>query len=339
MQIVSNTEGRGLAAILGATLVSPGPELDGIVQKRDFLDSEETVIFAGTGFGETASTISSRRPVFGASIWTDKVNAYPDRMFELAAIAGMRFPKFHVTVSGDEALSGAYEQVSTRVYIRKEGGIRLSVEAFFAEGSFKSFFAKYHGDRILYNNEGPKVGCSTSLVFSQPNTVLRKYFDRIAPIISLEAPEYRGPVTIEARVSGTDVCCHSIRFGYDFDFEFAKVFLCGKEILTGKVRSLPTGFGSTIRLCDIRRDGFDVGALDSKYCVPTGVRKADDGRAVSCAETIAVCVGIGDTIKNSFTNCLEVVRKVKTPDMCYRPDGGGAALHWWKEAQKEGILK
>ena len=91
-------------------------------------------------------------------------------------------------------------------YVLAEGvdGHRAScdVEAFFSEGSFKSFFAKYHGDRILYNNEGPKVGCSTSLVFSQPNTILRKYFDRIAPIISLEAPEYRGPVTIEALGTG-----------------------------------------------------------------------------------------------------------------------------------------
>ena len=338
MQITSNNEGRGLAALLGATLITTTPELDVIVQKRGVIDPDEAVIFAGPGYGEIASTIASRRPVFGASAWTDKVNAYPDRMFELAANAGMRYPKFHV-IDGDEALSGAYEQVSSRVYIKKEGGIRLSVEAFFADGTFRLFFAKYHGDRILFNNEGPRVGRSTCLVFSQPNTILKKYFERLAPIISLEAPEYRGPVTIEARVSGTDVCCHSIRFGYDFDFEYAKVFLCGKEILTGKVKTLPTGFGSTIRLCDIRQEGFDAGKVVDKYCIPVGIRQDDDGRFVTCAETVAICVGVGAKIKDSFDNCLEVVRRVKTADMCYRPDGGQAALHWWKEAQKEGILK
>lgn len=339
MQIVSNNEGRGLAALLGATLVSTDGALDGIVQKKEFVDPEESVIFAGTGFGEMATTISSRRPVFGAAAWTDKVNSYPDRMFELAANAGMRFPKFHV-IDGDEALSGAYEQVSTRVFIKKEGGIRLSVEAFFSDGSFKSFFAKYHGDRILFNNEGPRVGRSTCLIFSQPNTILKKNFDRLAPIIALEAPEYRGPVTIEARVAGTDVCCHSIRFGYDFDFEYAKIVLCGKEVLTGKPKHLPTGFGSTIRLCDIRGDGFEAGkVVTDKYCIPVGVRKNDEDRIVTCAETVAICVGIGEKIRDSFDNCNEIVKRVKTADMCYRSDGGPAALHWWKEAHKEGILK
>lgn len=336
MQIVSNNEGRGLAVMLGATLISSDSFLDGIATKRGVIDPEESILFAGTGYGQIATTLSSKRPVFGASVWTDKINDYPDRMFELAADIGMRFPKFHI-VDGVEALSGAYEQVSSRVYIKKEGGIRLSVEAFYSDGTFKSFFAKYHGDRILYNNEGPKVGRTTCLVFSQPKTALKKYFDRLAPKIALDAPEYRGPVTIEARISGDDVCCRSIRFGYDFDFEYAKVMLCGKEILTGKAKP-PTGYGSTIRLCDIRGEGIEAGKVTGdKYCVPVGVI-AEDGVVTSCGETVAVCVGIGDTIKSSFENCGEVVRRVKSIDMCYRPDGGQAALHWWKEAKKEGIL-
>ena len=340
MQIISNNEGRGLAHLLGATLVSTGIELDGIVQRRDFIDTEETVVFAGTGFGSTATELSAKRPVFGASLWTDRINDNPDLMFALASQAGMSFPTFHILKETDGPLSAAYERISQRVYIKKEGGIRLSCEAFFADGTFKSYFAKYHGDRILYNNEGPKVGRSTCLIFSQPNTVLRKHFEALAPIIALEAPEYRGPVTIEARIIGSEVRCRSIRFGYDFDFEYAKIALCGKEVLTGKSKSLPTGFGSTIRLCDIRREEFEAErVVTDRYCVPVGVKRTDDGRVVTCAETVAICVGLGEKIRDSFDNCLEAVRRVKTVDMCYRPDGGSAALHWWKEAQKEGILK
>lgn len=336
MQIVSNSEGRGLAFLLGATLVSNEAALDGIVKKSGVIDPDEAVLFAGDGFGAVASSVAAKRPVFGASAWTDRINEYPDRMFELAANAGMVLPRFRIT-DGEEALSGEYEKISHRVYIQKKGGIRLSVEAFYADGQFRHYFAKYHGDRIMYDNTGPVVGRSTCLIFSQPNTALKKYFERIAPILALEAPEYRGPVTIEARISD-EVSVRSIRFGYDFDFEYAKIALCGKEVLTGKVKP-PLGFGSTIRLCDIRNDGIPAdNVVTDKYCIPVMVME-DGGSIRSCGETVAVCIGIGETIKTSFENCIEVVKKVKSIEMCYRPDGGTAALKWWKEAQKTGILK
>lgn len=343
MVIVSNDTGIGLALAIGCKLCTPLKVLDGIVENIGTIpDSSEPVIFSGTGFGRIATGMSSRRPVYGAAEWADKVNEFPDIGFELALKMGMTLPEFKIASTPEMRhkydSDPQYENITTSVYMKKIGGRPLTVEAFYDGTKFKNYFVKITEDRLLFNNVGAFVGDALTTVFSMPNTKLKPMFKKLAEELAMECPEYRGIVTISALVFEDKVLLRYVRFGYDTAAEIAKIALCGRTIVTGSAE-IPTGFASVVSLYDIRKEGLRVDRITSdKYCIPLMVNKTAEG-IFTCGEEVAMCIGMGVTIKDSFANAYEVIKKVQTKDLCYRPDGGDYAITWWKFSQKTGQMK
>lgn len=343
MVVVSNDTGVGLSLAIGCKLCPSINVLNGIADKIGTIpDGAEPVIFSGSGFGRIATGMSTRRPVYGAAEWADQVNEYPDLGFELAVKMGMKLPEYRVETDPKKKhsldIDPIWENITESVYIKKTTGRPLTVEAFYDGTRFKNYFVKITEDRLLYNNVGAFVGDALTTVFSMPNTKLKPMFQKLSQELAIECPEYRGVVTISALVFDDKILLRYVRFGYDPAAEIAKIALCGRTIVTGSA-PIPTGFASVVSLFDIRNENLRVDKIASeKYCIPFMVDMTADG-IFTCGEAVAGCIGMGTTIKESFANAYEVVKKVQTKDLCYRPDGGDYAITWWKFSQKTGQMK
>ncbi len=343
MVVVSNNAGVGLAQVIGCTLCSPIPVLEGIYKREGTLpDGTDPVIFCGSGFGKIATGLSSKRPVYGSCDWTEKVNTYPELGFELALKMGMVLPEYKISqdpeIQHSLDTSQIWEKLTQSVYIKKTSGRPLTVEAFYEHGRVKNFFVKIQEDRLLYNNVGASVGAALTTIFSMPNTKLKPMFYSLCKELAIECPEYRGIITLSAIIFDDKTMFKSIRFGYDPYAEIAKIMMCGKQIITG-AGNIPLGYASSVGLYDIRSEGLRVDKINSeKYCIPLNVNATEAG-IFSGGEDVAVCIGLGSTIKESFENAYEIVKRVQTKDICYRSDGGDYAITLWKFMQKNGYMK
>ena len=343
MIVVSNNTGVGLAQVIGCKLSTPNNTLNGIADNIGTIpDGTDPIIFVGKGFGKIATGMSSRRPVYGSADWTDKVNEYPELGMELALKMGMKLPEYKVVSDPDAQhrydTNLQWDKLTKSCYIKKTTGRPLTVEGFYDGQRFRNFFVKIAEDRLLHNNVGANVGCALSTLFSMPNTKLKPMFALLAQELAIECPEYRGVVTISAVIFDNKIMFRYVRFGYDPHAEISKVFLCGKPVITG-AGNIPLGFASTVSLYDIRKEGLRVDRIASeKYCIPIMVNMTDDGIITSGEET-AVCAGLGTTIKESFENAYQIVKKVQVKDLCYRADGGTYALSVWKFLMKHDQLK
>jgi hypothetical protein len=342
MIILSRNNGSGLATITNSPLLS---DSNGITKSiKELPSTSDTIIIVGEGYGEHVNSLTNTHAVFGSSSWTDKVNLSVKKKIELAIELGLKIPEYKIIDKGvDLFLSDNpdWERLSDNVAVRPEHGMTLCAEGFYERGEFSNFFVKIYGKKLLYGEAGPDMGISLFSTFTQPNIITRDIFDKLAGIISEEAREYRGPVTIEtvsfpSSESGRYSIYRNIHFGYDPLFEMSKVGLCGPGIITGSV-VIPKGYCSGVVLFDPLLSNTYIKGFDNKWTIPIDCVKTTDG-IVSSGLIAGLGIGIGENIHSSFENAYEFIRKITSRHLCYRPDGAKMCVSWWKNAKNVGII-
>lgn len=345
MVVIANNYGIGLGPCLECGMVikgqNPNKALDGIIDPPQITDN--ILLFAGVGLGEEATKISAECTVYGASKWTDEINSDLEKRIRLSYEIGMSIPAYKKFQFPEErdlyCLDNPFwVPIYKTLAIKTDRGIPLCTEAFYENGVFKNYMVKVYGNRLLKGNKGCQAESAMTVTFTQPNPVNKPLFLELAKQIQKNAPEYRGPVTIET-ISTDKHWYHDLKFGYDFDHEYGKMALYGKEVVFGK-GNYCKGFVVTVRLYDIRKEGLyldRVVDIDRKYLVPIEC-KMEDGRLRSCGEVPLVAIGMGTTIKQAFENCYEWITKIGVRDLCYRSDGEKYAVDWWRRAKGVKII-
>jgi hypothetical protein len=351
MVVVANNEGKGLAPYLEVPLVHKDDSLVGICSPANNIPIGAPVVFCGNSYGSDAAALSSTNPVYGSSIYTDKINSSLGDRLELALNIGISIPKYKKFDSSEERDLYLYdnphwEAMYGQYALQREQGVPITVEAFYEHGKFRNYFCKIQGDRLLANNKGAFAPSSCTCTFSQPNVPTRFIFKNLAQHLMTHAPYFKGPVTIETISHENKHWYRKLNFGYDFDHEFAKVALCsernsekGRHIVLGE-GEIPKGFATTIRMYDVFKQGYyldRVAKIDRRFIVPIDCT-IDNDRLKSCGLVPLVCIGLGKTIIESFQNAYEVVRSIGIKDLCYRPDGENYTVDWWKRAKRVGLI-
>jgi hypothetical protein len=337
MIIVTNNEGIGISAYTGSLVMTDGNNLAGIAERLTTPIPKGTpVLFAGTDYGNLATRLSLDGPVFGASAWTDKINTMSDKNADLGVKIGMTLPRCKIAM-GD--VDHDWVKVSDTVAVERKKGIPLIIQRFMKHGEWVGKFCIIRGRRIGNGEHGADVGCALSTVFETASSALDEQFTRLADIMAVECPEFNGPVTIEAVKEDTSCLYVGIVFGYIFDEEYAKMVMYGYPSVVGTFK--PTqGFVSTVRMMDILGQGLDVSTMleiDRRYIAPIGVM-VDDCKIITCEKNAAVCIGMGDDIRQSFDNAYEYVKKINCRSLTHRTDGGNYAVGWYKRATKIGLV-
>jgi len=350
MMILTNNDFIGMADVLGCPVIGPEKHLDGIVKKIGMVPSlPATILVSGDGLGRTASSLSKDHNVYGLSQWTDAINMSIYLKIELALRLSMKIPEYKICTNQeemDDVCANGWDQITKTVAFKRHDGLPLCVEAFYNNGKFRNYFIRVGANRLLYGNVGPLVHNPLTTTFSMPSPKMKPWFLRLADIIARESSEYKGPVELSGIIHG-DVCVFKdIRFGYDFDYELAKMRLCSESqnpirssIILGEGK-IPKGYASTVRMYDIRQEGLRLGKIVNAHVgwVHPLHCKFDMGTFISTGDTPFVVVGVGDKIVTSFTNAFGIIRGIKIQELCYRSDGGKYATEWWKASKTAGIL-
>lgn len=330
-----------MAQVLDVPAITSLPHLEGLIEKSGSAFPEnDTIIVSGTGLGAAADSLSRKNAVYGLSEWADEINQSMAKKIALALSLGMEIPDYKVVGTlqeMDDICANGYYAISSNVALKRTHGLSITVEAFYNYGKFSNYFIRVSGDRLLYGNVGPMVPRALTCTFSMPNAALKPWFEKLASIISEKSHSYKGPVAITGLVFKESCIFQNIHFGYEYDYELAKYCLCGPGSITNEAK-VPKGYATTIRMYDIREEGLRIRG-SGKYLFPLHC-SADTAQQsiVSTGETPLLAVGLGDKIVTAYNNAYEEIKKVKTQELCYRPDGGRYAVEWWKKAKQAGIL-
>ena len=341
MKILTNNDMIGMAQVLDVPAVTSLPHLEGLIEKSGSTFTEnDTIIVSGSGLGAAADSLSRKNVVYGLTEWADEINQSIAKKITLAVMLGMEIPDYRIVDTMqemDDLCANGYYPISKNVAIKRTHGLSITVEAFYNYGKFSNYFIRVSGDRLLYGNVGPMVPNALTCTFSMPNAALKPWFQKLAGIISERSPNYKGPVTITGHVFKDSCIYQDIHFGYNYDYELAKHCLCGLGSITNEAK-IPKGYATTIRLYDIREEGLRLRG-SGKYLFPLHCSADSEKQSiVSTGETPIVAVGLGEKIVTAYNNAYEEIKKVKTQELCYRPDGGRYAVEWWKKAKQAGIL-
>lgn len=341
MKILTNDDMIGMAQVLNEPAITSLPHLDGLIEKHGTMQPEnDTIIVSGSGLGRVADSLSRKNFVYGLTEWSDEINQSLAKKIALAHELGMEIPEHKMCdtpLEMDDLCANGYYAISKNVALKRTHGLSITVEAFYNFGKFKNYFIRVCGDRLLYGNVGPMVRNPLTITFSMPNASLKPWFEKLAKIISDKSHNYKGPVTITGIVFDDKCIYQDIQFGYDYDYELAKYALCGDKSITGEAK-VPKGYAATIRMYDIKKESLRLRG-SGRWLFPLHCSASPEEHSIiSTGESPIVVVGIGDKIVTAYTNAYEELKKIKTQELCYRPDGGRYALDWWKKAKAAGIL-